>query len=63
MATLAPSRAKTVAISLPMPLAAPVTMATLSFMRMALPPPIWIGMNAIAETQYTLRALVSSRAC
>jgi hypothetical protein len=46
-----------------MPLAAPVTMATLSFMRMALPPPIWIGMNAIAETQYTLRALVSSRAC
>src|SRR5215831_15683351 len=37
MATLPPSRAKASAISLPMPLAAPVTMATLSFRRMAPP--------------------------
>src|SRR5262245_21794253 len=36
MATLAPSRAKRVAISLPIPLAAPVTTATLSFKRMAI---------------------------
>src|SRR5215470_9827648 len=35
MATLPPSRAKVSAISFPMPLAAPVTMATLSFKRMA----------------------------
>src|SRR5215475_7681760 len=35
MATLPPSRAKVSAISFPMPLAAPVTMATLSFRRMA----------------------------
>src|ERR1700745_293870 len=35
MATRAPSRAKTLAMSLPMPLAAPVTMATLSFKRMS----------------------------
>src|SRR5262249_38496448 len=33
--TRAPSRAKTLAMSLPMPLAAPVTMATLSFRRMS----------------------------
>src|SRR5215831_7810795 len=39
MATLPPSRAKVSAISFPMPLAAPVTMATLSFRRMA--PPIF----------------------
>ena len=39
MAIFAPSRAKTMAISLPMPLAAPVTIATLSFRRMALPIP------------------------
>src|SRR5262245_15114572 len=37
MATLPPSRAKVSAISFPMPLAAPVTMATLSFRRMAPP--------------------------
>src|SRR5215470_16656388 len=37
MATLPPSRAKVSAISFPMPLAAPVTMATLSFKRMASP--------------------------
>src|SRR5690348_10901585 len=36
MAIFAPSRAKTRAISLPMPLAAPVTTATLSFRRMGL---------------------------
>src|SRR5262245_49232437 len=35
MTTRAPSRAKVLAISLPMPLAAPVTMATLSFKRMS----------------------------
>src|SRR5215475_1777059 len=35
MATLPPSRAKVSSISFPMPLAAPVTMATLSFKRMA----------------------------
>src|SRR5262245_34627063 len=35
MPTLPPSRAKVSAISFPMPLAAPVTMATLSFRRMA----------------------------
>src|SRR5215471_8230081 len=35
MATLPPSRAKVSAISFPMPLAAPVTMATLSCRRMA----------------------------
>lgn len=32
MAIFAPSRAKVAAISLPIPLAAPMTMATLSFM-------------------------------
>ncbi len=34
MATMAPSRAKMAAISFPIPLAAPVTMATLFFRRM-----------------------------
>src|SRR5215470_1928457 len=37
MPTLPPSRAKVSAISFPMPLAAPVTMATLSFRRVAPP--------------------------
>jgi hypothetical protein len=46
-----------------MPLAAPGDDGDFVLMRMALLRLIWIGMNAIAETQYTLRALVSSRAC
>ncbi len=37
MATFAPSRAKMMAISLPMPLAAPVITATLSCKRMSVP--------------------------
>src|SRR5215468_9653514 len=46
MATLPPSRAKVSAISFPMPLAAPVTMATLSFRRMV---PLRMGLLRAAR--------------
>src|SRR5215467_11223777 len=46
MPTLPPSRAKVSAISFPMPLAAPVTMATLSFRRMV---PLRMGLLRAAR--------------
>src|SRR5262245_25461828 len=54
MPTLPPSRAKVSAISFPMPLAAPVTMATLSFRRMAPPflPSLRMGLLRAARRSF-----------
>ena len=55
MATFAPSRAKIIAISLPIPLAAPVMITTLSFRRTEILLNTWVSgevvVNDLAETE------------